>query len=558
MLTGLSVRDFVLIEQLDMTPATGLTVLTGETGAGKSILLDALGAACGARSDGGLVRQGAERASVSATFTLPPRHAVWTLLAAQDLPPDPDDTLILRRVIGADGRSKAFLNDTPVSVGLLREVGARLVEVHGQFDTHGLLDPATHRATLDRFGQLDLQPVAAAWQNWQVARTAEETIRHNLHTARQEEDRLRDAVDELTRLSPQTGEEADCLARRQILQEREKIGQALATAQDALTGDQGAETALTTAARALARLADHARIGQALAHLDAARDAVAEAGTALESMQDDMDAAGSTLEQVEDRLYALRAAARRHGVTVDDLPALQDQLSDRLASLDTGAHDLHVLAEATVAAKAAYERAAADLSARRRQVARKLEKVLQAELAPLRMERAHFAVGLTDAPPGPLGQDTVQFQASTNPGVPPGPLNRVASGGELARFMLALKVALAGVGDAVTLVFDEVDQGVGGAVAAAVGDRLAHLGREVQVLVVTHAPQVAAKAAHHWKVSKTTAGRTATRTTTTRTSVAPLSPADRREEIARMLAGETVTDASRKAARALMHTDAAG
>lgn len=546
MLTGLAVRDFVLIEQLDVAPVAGLTVLTGETGAGKSLLLDALGAACGARSEGGLVRTGAERATVSATFSLSPAHPVWSLLAEQDLCPDPDGALILRRMIGSDGRSKAFLNDVPVSVGLLRDVGARLVEVHGQFDTHGLLDPATHRATLDRFGGVDLKPVTAAWARWQAAREGEESARHALLTARQEEDHLRESVDDLTKLAPQPEEEAHLLQRRQLLQEREKLGQALSGALEALTGETGAETALATATRALARLGDRAQIGQALAHLDAARDAVAEAQNALESLQDDMDGAGQTLEQVEDRLYALRAAARRHGIPVADLSALREQLEEKLAALGTGAHDLRTLAEATVAAKAVYDRAAADLSARRRLAAKKLEKAVQAELAPLRMERARFAVTLTEAAPGPQGQETVQFQATTNPGLPAGPLNRVASGGELARFMLALKVVLAGVGDAVTLVFDEVDQGVGGAVAAAVGERLARLGQNTQVLVVTHAPQVAAKAAHHWQVRKAITGKT------TRATVAALTPTERREEIARMLAGETVTDASRQAAGALM------
>lgn len=549
MLNSLSIRDFVLIESLELTPRTGLTVLTGETGAGKSILLDALGAACGVRSEAGLVRQTAEKATVSANFTLPTKHPVLALLNENEIASE-DNTLILRRVISADGRSKAFINDQSVSIGLLREIGARLVEVHGQFDTHGLLDPATHRPALDKFGGLDTGKVSAAWTHWQNAKQAEDKARATLAAAKAEEDLLRDAVDELTKLAPQTGEEESLIEQKKLLQGREKLAAALTGALDALAGEQGAEIALTNASRALVKTGENERITRALAQIDTARDAVAEAQNALESLQDDVEGNGLSLDQVEDRLYALRGAARRHGVTAEQLPELCDTLSAKLSSLSRGEDDLRGLAEATLTAKAAYDSKAAMLSAQRASTAKKLEKAIQAELAPLKMERATFTVSLTTCAPSETGVDAAQFQASTNPGTPSGAINRIASGGELARFMLALKVALAGVGEAVTLVFDEVDQGVGGAVAAAVGDRLAKLGSDVQVLVVTHSPQVAAKAAHHWKVSKAVSNKS------TRTSVDTLNDTARREEIARMLAGETVTEASRKAAGELLQAPA--
>lgn len=560
MLTGLSIRDFVLIERLELSPATGLTVLTGETGAGKSILLDALGAACGARSESGLVRTGAEKAVISATFSLPSRHPTRATLEeagvdTQDI--DDSGSLIVRRVINADGKSKAFVNDQPVSIALLRELGTTLVEVHGQFDTHGLLDPTTHRPALDRFGGITTRETARTFSLWKEAEQRETAARKSILNAQEEEARLRDALDELTKLAPQEQEELALLAQRQFLQGHERLASATTEALNALSGTAsgfsrsnasgGAESALMDAARALAKITDNEHINRALAHIDAARDAVADAQGELESLQNALDNPESTLEQVEDRLYALRAAARKHGVTPDDLPRLALTLAEQLAQIEQSETNLHALAEATVKAKAAYDAAASDLSTKRQQAAKKLEKSIQAELAPLKMERARFRVSLSPAPPSPLGVDNVVFEATTNPGMPVGAINRIASGGELARFMLALKVVLAGVSDAVTLIFDEVDQGVGGAVAAAVGDRLAKLGKSVQVLVVTHSPQVAAKANQHWKVSKSVG-----KDNSTRTAVLPLSDTDRREEIARMLAGETITDASRFAAEELL------
>jgi len=551
MLTGLSIRDFVLIEQLELSPLPGLTVLTGETGAGKSILLDALGAACGARSEAGLVRSGAEKASVTASFTLKKNHPALALLRDNEVESEGGE-VILRRVISADGRSKAFVNDQPVSIQLLRQIGNLLVEVHGQFDTHGLLDPATHGAALDRFAGLDLAPLKAAHTTWQSALKAEEDARATLAKAKQDEELLREAVTELKKLSPQTGEEAQLIEQKKLLQNSEKLAQAISTAQEAVSGEQGAEMALIEAARALNKLGDLAgeRIPQIITQLDIARDAVAEASGLLESMQDDIGG-GASLEQVEDRLYALRACARKHRVTAEELPALYERLSAELELVSDGENKLDKLVAATLAAKAAYERLARMASDERAKAGKKLDKAIKTELAPLKMERANFVTALTQGSWGPEGWDVVSFTVATNPGAPAGPINKIASGGELARFMLALKVVLAGSSDAVALVFDEVDQGVGGAVAAAVGERLARLATEVPVLVVTHSPQVAAKAAQHWQVAKAVINQH------TRTSVTPLDNKARKEELARMLAGETVTDASRKAAAALLAGNAA-
>ena len=551
MLTGLSIKDFVLIDQLDLIPGQGLTVLTGETGAGKSILLDALGAATGARSESGAIRAGADKASITAEYKLGPAHPALAILRENELEVD-DNQLILRRTLHTDGRSKAFVNDQPVSVGLLRTLGATLLEVHGQFDTHGLLDASTHQDALDRFAGSDLAQIRQSWQHWQQALAAEEAARAELSKAKAEEEWLTNAVDELGKLAPQPGEEAQLLESKQLLQHREKLMEGLQTALDALSSEQGAEIALATASRALGKIADKAgsRAADALAQLDIARDAVAEAQSAITALSDDMDEHGRSLEQVEDRLYALRGCARRHHCTPEELPQLAEQLSERLRLLSHSDDALGKLAKATLTAQAAYDAAARELTAKRQKAATRLDKAVAGELAPLKLERATFTTQITATTPGQSGADAVQFMISTNPGQPAGPLNKIASGGELARFMLALKVVLAESSDAVTLIFDEVDQGVGGAVAAAVGERLARLAKKVQILVVTHSPQVAAKGHTHWKVEKAVTGQGTS--TTTRTSVAVLSDKERKEELARMLAGETITDASRKAAAALL------
>lgn len=551
MLTGLNIRDFVLIEQLELAPQTGLTVLTGETGAGKSILLDALGAACGARSEAGLVRAGAEKAGVTATFSLRKNHPALALLKENEVESEGGE-VILRRLISADGRSKAFINDQPISIQLLRQIGSLLVEVHGQFDTHGLLDPTTHREALDRFADIDLISLRKAHAGWQTALKAEQAARDALAKARADEELLRDAVSELKKLAPQAGEEAKLIEQKKLLQNGEKLAQAIGTAQQAVAGEQGAESNLVDAARALNKLGELGgeRVLAIIAQLDIARDAVADASSLLEQMQNALGD-GASLEQVEDRLYALRACARKHQVTAEELPELAKRLTNELTLISDGEGNLDKLVAATLAAKAAYERLARNASDERAKAGKKLDKAIKAELAPLKMERATFITALTEGDWGPEGWDSVSFTVSTNPGAPAGPINKIASGGELARFMLALKVVLAGSSDAVALVFDEVDQGVGGAVAAAVGERLAKLAKDVPVLVVTHSPQVAAKAAQHWRVEKAVIGKA------TRTSVAPLDAKARKEELARMLAGETVTDASRQAAAALLAGNAA-
>lgn len=547
MLTGLSIRNFLLIEAHDLAFDSGLTVLTGETGAGKSILLDALGAACGARAEAGLVRSGTDKATITADFSVAKSHPAFALLRENEIETDGQE-LILKRIIGSDGRSKAFINDQPVSIALLRQLGDTLVEVHGQFDTHGLLDPATHSIALDRFGGHDLDLVGKAFSLWQTARKTEAQARDMLSRAAAEEEELRETVDGLRKLGPQAGEEEKLIAQKQLLQNKGKLAEAFSTAYAALSNEKGAEVALTDAARALSKVTAQAgeRAAQALAHLDVARDAVAEAQGLLESLSDDLNDEGQSLEMVEDRLYELRSAARRHGVTIGELPELAEKLTARLALLSAGEDSVGQLAAATIKAKAAYDKAAASLTAERQKSAKKLEKAIMAELAPLKLERAKFTVALTESEPTPRGVDAIQFMVTTNPGSPAGPLDKIASGGELARFMLALKVALADTMDAGTLIFDEVDQGVGGAVASAVGDRLARLGKDVQVLVVTHSPQVAAKGHSHLRVSKSVSGKT------TQTMIEALDKPTRREEIARMLAGSTVTDASRKAASELI------
>lgn len=549
MLTSLLIRDFVLIERLELSPQQGLTVLTGETGAGKSILLDALGAACGARAEARFVRAGADKADITATFDLPRGHVVEALLRAQDMALEDGHTLILRRVIQADGRSKAFVNDTPVSIGLLKSLGDALLEVHGQFETTGLLDPKTHLEALDRFAQTDLAPLAAAHQTWRMAAAAENTLRHNLAAADEKEEALRTALDDLNKLSPKAGELDQLIAQQQTLRHKEKLGQALATALAALQSEEGAASTLETAGRTLSRILDlnSERLSQIITHLDAARDSVADAEGLLEHFISDLDDSGLTLEQIEDRLYALKSMARRHGVAPDALPELIETLEAELAQLSGGVGNLAQLEAATEKAKAAYQKKADQLTAERTKAARLLERRITAELAPLKMDKAKFAVDIAPAEPSALGQDAVRFLVSTNVGSPLGPMDRIASGGELARFMLALKAALAENAEPATVIFDEVDQGVGGAVATAVGERLRRLAQTGgQVLVVTHSPQVAAMGQTHWRISKTSSGKA------TSTHVADLSAEARREEIARMLAGAAITDISRKAADELL------
>jgi DNA repair protein RecN (Recombination protein N) len=557
MLVTLAVRDVVLIERLTLSFASGLCVLTGETGAGKSILLDALGLAMGGRGDSALVRHGADQASVTAEFVLPPDHPALAALREQDL--EADGTVVVRRVLSRDGRSRCFVNDQPVGVSLLRRLGEMLVEVHGQFDTQGLLDAKTHRALLDAFaGLADAgRTAASAHRDWRAAVEAEAKATADLDRARAEQDWLRHAVVELDGLKPGDGEEGELSVRRAMLQNREKLTDALAQATGDLGGDRGVGRALLSASRALSRIADKAggAVEPILAALDRAADEVAEAERAIQALAGDIDEGGPGIESVEERLFDLRAAARKHGVPVDGLAALRDDLARRLALIEDQGDVLQRLAARTAAARAAYVEAAAVLSKGRRAAAGRLDRDVATELAPLKLGRAVFSTqvdALPEADWGPAGTDRVQFVVATNPGAPPGALNRIASGGELARFTLAIKVVLARTSPVPTLVFDEVDTGIGGAVADAVGERLARLGRTLQVLVVTHSPQVAARGAHHFRVQKREAAGRAV------TEVVELPADQRREEIARMLSGATVTEEARAAAARLIATGTEG
>ena len=565
MLIDLSIRDVVLIDRLALRFAPGLAALTGETGAGKSILLDALGLALGARGDARLVRHGTPALHVSATFDLGTDHAALALLRERDIPCE-DDLLVLRRTVSAEGRSRAYVNDAPVGIGLLRELGDRLVEVHGQFDTHGLMDPKTHLSVLDAFAgtAAERDRVAAAWQSWRQILTAQSRLEADIARARSEESFLRHAVEELDTLDPKPGEEAELAERRQFLMNVERLAEAVTGALDSVAGEAGADTAIGQAARRLQQVADKAggRLDPAMEALDRAGVELGEAIAALQAIGGDLGPGDADLETIEERLFSLRGAARKHQVDVDGLAPLRKDLAGRLALIEDQGDALQRLVQEAALARGRYHAAAEGLAARRREAAAGLDAAVATELAPLKLDKARFVTRidrLAEGDWGPLGTDRVAFEVATNPGAPPGPLSRIASGGELARFMLALKVVLAshrdrpdgaGIGPQ-TLVFDEVDTGIGGAVAAAVGDRLARLGARFQVLVVTHSPQVAAAARHHFRVRKRSADTddAADRVTT---DVVPLGPADRREEVARMLAGERVTDEARAAAGRLL------
>jgi len=554
MLASLAIRDVVLIERLDLSFGPGLTVLTGETGAGKSILLDSLGLACGARAEAGMVRAGQAQASVAACFQPPPGHPALAILEQQGI--EAEETLVLRRVVQADGRSRAFVNDQPVAVGLLKRLAATLVEVQGQHDQVGLADPATHGGLLDAFGGLEGQRagVAEAWSRLRAAERSLAEAREAIAAAQRDEEFLRHAVDELTSLSPEEGEEEELAQERQRLQQGEKrneqIASALAALQPRDRRSSSPAGALREASRALERLPPPNEEAQPiLAYLAAAQDAVAEAETLLERLLLEGGPDPRRLEQVEDRLFGLRAAARKHGVAVVELPALLTSLKERLSALDAGTGRVVALEAEAGAARNAYLEAARALSTARREAAGRLERAIAQELPPLKLDRARFVVEVAEREEGGWsadGMDRVTFLVATNPGTQPGRLDRIASGGELSRLMLALKVVLARGSPVPTLIFDEVDAGIGGATAAAVGERLARVAERLQVLVVTHSPQVAARGAQQMRVAKRVKGERAA------TVVEPLNRRERREEIARMLAGERVTDAARAAADSLL------
>jgi DNA repair protein RecN (Recombination protein N) len=550
MLTRLSIRDIVLIDRLDIDFAAGLSVLTGETGAGKSILLDAFALALGARGDANLVRAGAEQGQVTAAFDVPADHPARALLAANELPPE--DQLIMRRVQLADGRTRAFVNDQPVGVQVLRSLGGALVEIHGQHDERALVDAATHRALLDAFGGLDEQ-VADVGRLWQARRQTEAAVaahQREVERAQREAEFLRHAVAELAKLAPEAGEETALAERRTVMMQGEKVAADLRDALDAVAGSASPIPALAAAVRRLERRQGQAPalIAPAVKAFDVALTALDEARTDLERALAAADHDPAELERIEERLFALRAAGRKYNVPVDDLAALGARYAGDLDLIDAGAARLAQLIEAAREADARFAAAAAMLAQARRKVATRLDKAVNAELVPLRLERARFSVNIETVEPGPAGIDRIEFWVQTNPGTRPGPLMKIASGGELARFLLALKVVLAGRGSAPTLVFDEIDTGVGGAVADAIGLRLARLGERVQALAVTHAPQVAARAQHHYLITKDALDkgkRVATR-------VSELPSERRREEIARMLAGAEITAEARAAAERLM------
>ena len=545
MLLSLDIRDMLLIDRLELEFRPGLNVLTGETGAGKSILLDCLGFVLGWRGRADLVRQGAAQGEVTAVFDLPPGHAARALLDEAGFPVS--DELILRRVNGGDGRKTGWINDRRASGEVLRALSETLVELHGQHDDRGLLNPRGHRLLLDAFAGVDLGPVRAAWAERREARAALDRAEAALAAAKGEEDFLRHAVAELDKLDPQPGEEAELDTRRRAMQGAERIREDVARAFQAL-GPQGAEGAMLDAVRWLDAAAERAegRLEAPAAALQRALIELGEAASGVESALEAMDFDPRDLETTEERLFALRALARKHDVLADDLAGLADALRARLGRIDAGEGDLARLRDAVAGADAGYDAEAAALSDQRAADAERLDAAMAAELAPLKMERAVFETRVTPAEPGPEGRDAVAFTVATNPGAPAGPLDRIASGGELSRFLLALKVCLARGNDALVLIFDEIDRGVGGATADAVGRRLARLAEGAQVLVVTHSPQVAALGGHHFRVAKSVHQGMTT------SGVAALGEAQRIEEIARMLSGEAITPAAIEAARALL------
>jgi DNA repair protein RecN (Recombination protein N) len=556
MLTHLSIRDIVLIERLDIDFSSGLSVLTGETGAGKSILLDALSLALGARGDASLVRNGAAQGQVTAAFDVPRNHPARALLAENGVS-DEDGDLILRRVQTADGRTRVFVNDQPASVALMRDIGHALVEIHGQHDERALVDPGAHRELLDAFGGHlgEAAAVADAWRRWRDAEAELARHRARAEAAAREADFLRAAVAELSQLDPQPGEETELADKRTGMMRAEKIATDIQDAEEVLTGSASPVPALASLLRRLQRKAADAPglldeiingLDQALVALDAAQSAV---DTAMRATEFDPD----LLERSEARLFALRAAARKHNVAVDALAELRDTMVADLGDLDAGEARLKSLETEARKGQASYDKAASRLSDLRRGASAHLAKAVKAELPALKLERAEFIVEISTEADNRTqdGIDRVEFWVRTNPGTRPGPIMKVASGGELSRFLLALKVALADRGSAPTLVFDEIDTGVGGSVADAIGQRLARLSEKVQVLSVTHAPQVAARAHVHYLISKTGSKNKVS------TGIAEMDRPARKEEIARMLAGATVTDEARAAAERLLRENAA-
>lgn len=551
MLTALSIRNIVLIDRLDVAFTEGLSVLTGETGAGKSILLDALGMALGARSEGRMLRAGVDRGSVTATFQVPEGHPLVDLLRNQDLPAD--STIMLRRVLSDDGRTRAYVNDEAISIGLLRQLGDSLIEIQGQFDERGLLDRGTHRALLDIFGKhaKKKSDLAAAFNDWREAGERRQQAESDAAQSREDEDYLRHSLAELEKIDPVPGEEQQLADNRTMLQNAEAVLAGLDAAYAELAGDTGAESRLQSAVGQLSRTAEKTagRLDPVTGALDRAVAEIQDAMQSLREVANDLNLDRGDLESIEERLFALRDAARKHGIQVDDLPLLQERLAERLSMLDDQTGTIATLKKEEARARDRYVATAKALSTARQKAAKKLDATVNAELPPLKLDNAKFATLIEPLNEGSWtaeGADRVSFQISTNPGAAMGPLSQIASGGELSRFLLALKVALAETGPTPTLVFDEVDSGVGGATADAVGERLLRLSQNLQVLVVTHSPQVAARGDTHLRVEKLESGNVAV------TRVDQLEMEDRREEVARMLSGREITDEARAAATRLL------
>ncbi|HKT75884.1 MAG TPA: DNA repair protein RecN [Sphingobium sp.] len=555
MLTNLSIRNVVLIEALDLEFGAGLGVLTGETGAGKSILLDSLGLALGARADSGLVRAGEAQASVTATFDLPRvDHRAIDLLAGNGIDVEAGEPIIIRRTLKADGGSRAFVNDQACSAALLRDLGGALVEIHGQHDDRGLLNPRGHRALLDAYGRCDTGAVASAHAAWRAATERLAESRAAVEVAARDRDYLTHAVEELTRFAPEPGEEAALAEERATMQKGARLADDLSAVTECLTGSDGGLAQLRQAARRLDRIVgEYQPLADVLAALDRA---VIEAGEAEDRLTEAADALSfdpARLDAIETRLFDLRGLARKHQVAPDDLAALRDDMAARLAAIEGGEEHLATLEAEVTTTAAAYRTAAQALSAQRADAAERLDQAVAAELAPLKLDAARFrtvVAALDEGQWSAQGMDRVEFEISTNPGAPFAPLVKIASGGELSRFILALKVALAERGGADTLIFDEIDRGVGGAVASAIGDRLARLARSNQILVVTHSPQVAARGAGHMLIAKASANVDGG--TVTRTGVHALNDGERREEIARMLSGAEITAEARAQAERLL------
>ncbi|MEL7149433.1 MAG: DNA repair protein RecN [Pseudomonadota bacterium] len=547
MLRSLDIRDMLIIDRLTLEFQPGLNVLTGETGAGKSILLDALGFVLGWRGRAELVREGAVQGEVTAEFDLPSGHPVFDVLEDSGIPAD--ETVILRRVNARDGRKTAWVNDRRVSGEVLRRLSDCLVELHGQHDDRGLLNARGHRVLLDAFGEHDdlLARCRAAWRDWQGARSALAEAEGQVTALKEEEDFLRHSVSEFAALAPEAGEDATLDARRRMMQAGERVREDVVRARAAL-GVDGAEGMLRDAARWLDAASEE--LGDALADamsaLDRALVELGEAEDGVAHVLDRLDFDPAELERVEERLFAIRALARKHSVQPDELASVADRFAERLAELDGGAANLSSLRAAVGTAAESYDVAADALGQARTEAAEALDVAMARELAPLKLERAVFATEISEADAGPEGRDQVAFTVVTNPGAPSGPLNKIASGGELSRFLLALKVALTAEAPGLTMIFDEIDRGVGGATADAVGRRLEALAEGAQVIVVTHSPQVAARGGHHWRVAKRVIDDQ------TLSDVAALTEGERVDELARMLAGDRITEEARAAARALL------